>query len=73
LGAFTACLGGVFHDVLAGKPSIIIRPELYVTAAIERWLRRIRHLKLKDTTHMRRETSEEEYLAWARARFGAKA
>jgi uncharacterized membrane protein YeiH len=33
LGVFTACLGGVFRDVLAGKPSIIIRPELYVTAA----------------------------------------
>jgi uncharacterized membrane protein YeiH len=33
LGVFTACLGGVFRDVLAGKPSIIVRPELYVTAA----------------------------------------
>jgi uncharacterized membrane protein YeiH len=33
LGVFTACLGGVFRDLLAGKPSIIIRPELYVTAA----------------------------------------
>ena len=33
MGVFTACFGGVFRDVLAGEPSIIIRPELYVTAA----------------------------------------
>jgi uncharacterized membrane protein YeiH len=33
LGVFTACLGGVFRDILAGKPSIVIRPELYITAA----------------------------------------
>jgi uncharacterized membrane protein YeiH len=33
MGIFTACLGGVFRDVLAGEPSIILRPELYVTAA----------------------------------------
>jgi len=33
MGVFTACLGGVFRDVLAGEPSIILRPELYVTAA----------------------------------------
>jgi uncharacterized membrane protein YeiH len=31
LGVFTACLGGVFRDVLAGKPSIIIRPERRTT------------------------------------------
>jgi uncharacterized membrane protein YeiH len=33
MGVFTACLGGVLRDVLAGEPSIILRPELYVTAA----------------------------------------
>jgi uncharacterized membrane protein YeiH len=33
MGVFTACLGGVFRDVLAGEPSIILRPELYVTSA----------------------------------------
>jgi uncharacterized membrane protein YeiH len=33
MGMFTACLGGVLRDVLGGQPSMIIRPELYVTAA----------------------------------------
>lgn len=33
LGVFTGCIGGVIRDVLAGLPSIIMRPELYVTAA----------------------------------------
>ena len=33
MGVFTACLGGIIRDVLAGEPSIILRPELYVTAA----------------------------------------
>lgn len=33
MGIFTACVGGVMRDVLAGRPSIILRPELYVTAA----------------------------------------
>ncbi|NHN85621.1 trimeric intracellular cation channel family protein [Acetobacter musti] len=33
MGVVTACMGGIFRDVLAGVPSIIIRPELYVTAA----------------------------------------
>jgi uncharacterized membrane protein YeiH len=33
LGVFTACLGGIVRDVLAGEPSILMRPELYVTAA----------------------------------------
>ncbi len=32
MGVFTACLGGVVRDILAGQPSIIVRPELYVTA-----------------------------------------
>ncbi|NNC72664.1 MAG: trimeric intracellular cation channel family protein [Sphingomonadaceae bacterium] len=33
MGIFTACLGGIIRDILAGEPSIILRPELYVTAA----------------------------------------
>lgn len=33
MGVLTACAGGIFRDVLAGEPSILMRPELYVTAA----------------------------------------
>ena len=33
MGVLTACAGGILRDVLAGQPSIILRPELYVTAA----------------------------------------
>lgn len=33
MGILTACLGGIIRDVLAGEPSILLRPELYVTAA----------------------------------------
>lgn len=33
MGVITACVGGVIRDVLAGEPSILLRPELYVTAA----------------------------------------
>jgi uncharacterized membrane protein YeiH len=33
LGVLTACSGGIIRDVLAGEPSILMRPELYVTAA----------------------------------------
>lgn len=33
MGVMTACVGGIIRDVLAGEPSILIRPELYVTAA----------------------------------------
>ena len=33
MGVVTACIGGVIRDVLAGEPSILMRPELYVTAA----------------------------------------
>jgi uncharacterized membrane protein YeiH len=29
----TACMGGIIRDVLAGEPSILLRPEIYVTAA----------------------------------------
>src|SRR3954447_4627624 len=33
MGVLTACFGGIVRDVLAGQPSILMRPELYVTAA----------------------------------------
>src|SRR5690606_23480335 len=33
MGIVTACLGGILRDVLAGIPSIVIRPEIYVSAA----------------------------------------
>ncbi len=33
MGVMTACVGGIIRDVLAGEPSILLRPELYVTAA----------------------------------------
>lgn len=33
MGIVTACAGGILRDVLAGQPSIILRPEIYVTAA----------------------------------------
>lgn len=33
MGVVTGCMGGIVRDVIAGEPSIIMRPELYVTAA----------------------------------------
>lgn len=33
MGVVTGCAGGIIRDVLAGRPSILMRPELYVTAA----------------------------------------
>ena len=33
MGVLTACAGGIIRDILAGDPSILMRPELYVTAA----------------------------------------
>lgn len=33
MGVLTACAGGIIRDVLANEPSILMRPELYVTAA----------------------------------------
>jgi uncharacterized membrane protein YeiH len=33
MGVISACVGGIIRDVLAGEPSILMRPELYVTAA----------------------------------------
>lgn len=34
MGIVTACMGGVIRDVVADEPSILLRPELYVTAAL---------------------------------------
>lgn len=34
MGALTACFGGVVRDLLAGQPSILLRREINVTAAI---------------------------------------
>jgi uncharacterized membrane protein YeiH len=33
-GVITACIGGVIRDITAGIPSILVRHELYVTAAL---------------------------------------
>jgi len=33
LGVSSGCAGGILRDVVAGEPSIMMRPELYVTAA----------------------------------------
>lgn len=33
MGIITGCVGGIIRDVLAGVPSILLRPEIYVTAA----------------------------------------
>jgi uncharacterized membrane protein YeiH len=33
MGVVSASVGGIIRDVLAGEPSILMRPELYVTAA----------------------------------------
>jgi uncharacterized membrane protein YeiH len=33
MGVLTACAGGIIRDVLASEASILMRPELYVTAA----------------------------------------
>ena len=33
-GIITACLGGVIRDMTAGEPTILLRHELYVTAAV---------------------------------------
>ncbi|MFT3967712.1 MAG: TRIC cation channel family protein [Sphingobium sp.] len=34
MGIMTACLGGIIRDMVAGVPSILLRHELYVTAAL---------------------------------------
>lgn len=33
-GMLTATCGGILRDVLAGEPSVLLRPEIYVTAAL---------------------------------------
>lgn len=33
MGVLSACAGGIIRDLLANEPSILLRPELYVTAA----------------------------------------
>src|SRR5690242_6074531 len=33
IGVLTACAGGIVRDVLAGQPSILLRHEIYITAA----------------------------------------
>ena len=33
-GVITACVGGVIRDITAGVPSVLMRHELYVTAAL---------------------------------------
>jgi uncharacterized membrane protein YeiH len=34
MGVLTACFGGVLRDVVAGQPSVLLRREIYLTAAI---------------------------------------
>jgi uncharacterized membrane protein YeiH len=34
MGVLTACFGGVLRDVVAGQPSVLLRREIYVTAAM---------------------------------------
>ena len=34
MGVVTGCVGGIIRDLFAGEPSILLRPELYVTAAV---------------------------------------
>lgn len=33
MGIVTACMGGIIRDIVAGEPTIMLRNELYVTAA----------------------------------------
>ncbi|MCP9222886.1 trimeric intracellular cation channel family protein [Erythrobacter sp. LQ02-29] len=33
MGVVTGCVGGIIRDVVAGRPSILMKPELYVTAS----------------------------------------
>jgi uncharacterized membrane protein YeiH len=34
MGVMTASVGGIVRDVLCGEPSLILRPEIYLTAAL---------------------------------------
>ena len=33
-GVMTATFGGILRDLLAAEPSVLLRPEIYVTAAL---------------------------------------
>lgn len=33
-GVLTAAFGGILRDLLAGEPSVLLRPEIYITAAL---------------------------------------
>lgn len=33
-GVMTATMGGILRDLMAGEPSVLLRPEIYVTAAL---------------------------------------
>lgn len=34
MGVLSAALGGILRDVVAGEPSVLLRPEIYVSAAL---------------------------------------
>ncbi len=34
MGVITGVVGGILRDLLAGEPSVLLRPEIYVTAAL---------------------------------------
>ncbi|MFC5386287.1 trimeric intracellular cation channel family protein [Aquamicrobium segne] len=34
MGVLTATFGGILRDLLAGEPSVLLRPEVYITAAV---------------------------------------
>lgn len=34
MGVLTAAFGGILRDLLTGEPSVLLRPEIYITAAI---------------------------------------
>ncbi len=34
MGVLTTCFGGIIRDVLAGEPNLLVRREIYVTAAL---------------------------------------
>ncbi len=34
MGALTACFGGIVRDILAGQPSILLRREITISAAL---------------------------------------
>jgi len=34
MGMLTATFGGILRDMLAGEPSVLLKPEIYVSAAL---------------------------------------